>query len=91
VDPRGLLVYASRDSVQKVLGQTQTSFRSAAQELAMRAILQGESPLVVVLPTGGGKSFLFKVPACLLEARIVYNTLVYRQAQCAIILELTLF
>jgi hypothetical protein len=48
-----------------VLGQTQTSFRSAEQELAIIAILQGKSPLAVILPTRGGKSLLFIVPACL--------------------------
>lgn len=31
----------------------------------MQAILQRETTLVVVLPTGGGKSLLFMVPACL--------------------------
>jgi superfamily II DNA helicase RecQ len=30
---------------------------------AMRAIQQGESPIVVVMPTGSGKSVLFMLPA----------------------------
>ncbi|PKX88249.1 uncharacterized protein P174DRAFT_455644 [Aspergillus novofumigatus IBT 16806] len=33
------------------------------QDPAMRAIQRGESPVVAVMPTGGGKSMLFMVPA----------------------------
>lgn len=32
------------------------------QDLAMQAIQWGESPIVAVMPTGGGKSMLFIVP-----------------------------
>ncbi|GFG21961.1 hypothetical protein IFM5058_11151, partial [Aspergillus udagawae] len=32
------------------------------QDLAIWAIQQGESPVVAVMPTGGGKSMLFMVP-----------------------------
>ena len=31
----------------------------------MHAVVEGQTPLVVVLPTGGGKSLLFIVPAYL--------------------------
>lgn len=51
--------------MRKALGQAKTSFQSVEQKLAMQAILQQETPLVVVLPTRGGKSLLFIVPACL--------------------------
>jgi RecQ family ATP-dependent DNA helicase len=33
------------------------------QEEAVRAIIEGESPVVAVMPTGGGKSLLFMLPA----------------------------
>lgn len=56
--------------MQKVLGQTQALFRSAEQELAIRAILQGKLPLVVILPTSRGKSLLFMVPACLTDPSV---------------------
>jgi superfamily II DNA helicase RecQ len=44
-----------------VLKKQDVSFRSVEQEQAMHAVLDGQAPLVVVLPTGGGKSLLFTV------------------------------
>ncbi len=46
------------------------SFRSAEQGLALKAVLEGQTPLVVVLPTGGGKSLLFMAPGCLADAGV---------------------
>jgi superfamily II DNA helicase RecQ len=40
-------------------------FRSDKQKRGVEAVLVGHTPLVVVLPIGGGKSLLFMVPACL--------------------------
>jgi superfamily II DNA helicase RecQ len=34
------------------------------QEQALHAVLEKQTPLIVVLPTGGGKSLLFTLPAC---------------------------
>ncbi|KAF3029165.1 hypothetical protein E8E12_000446 [Didymella heteroderae] len=65
-------------AMQKALGQAQTSFRSAEQKLAMQAILQRETPLVVVLPTGGGKSLLFMVPACLPDPGVTIVVVPFR-------------
>ena len=45
-----------------------STFRSSEQREGLLAILQGESPLVVILPTGGGKSLLFMLPATLHDA-----------------------
>ena len=36
----------------------------------MRAIQQGESPIVVVMPTGSGKSVLFMLPAFVQVGRV---------------------
>jgi superfamily II DNA/RNA helicase len=52
-------------AMQQVLGTAIVGFRSPDQERALQDILSGASPVVVILPTGGGKSLLFMVPACM--------------------------
>jgi superfamily II DNA helicase RecQ len=47
-----------------VLGKQDVGFRSVEQEQALHAVLEKQTPLIVVLPTGGGKSLLFTLPAC---------------------------
>ncbi|KAF1956342.1 hypothetical protein CC80DRAFT_362384, partial [Byssothecium circinans] len=64
--------------MQQVLGQKEVSFRSVEQEQALHAVLDGQTPLVVVLPTGGGKSLLFSVPACLEGAGMTVVVVPYR-------------
>jgi superfamily II DNA helicase RecQ len=54
-------------AMQKALGREKVEFRSEQQQTAVKAILAGDTPLVVILPTGGGKSLLFMIPACLNE------------------------
>jgi superfamily II DNA helicase RecQ len=54
-----------RAVMQQVLKRTDVTFRSAEQERALHSVLDRHTPLVVVLPTGGGKSMLFMVAACL--------------------------
>jgi hypothetical protein len=69
---------AVRKAMQQVLGQQDVRFRSAEQELALHAVVDGQTPLVVVLPTSGGKSLLFSVPACMDDAGVTLVVVPYR-------------
>ena len=57
-------------AMQKALGTTNVKYRSLEQERAVEAVLNQETPVVVVLPTGGGKSLTFMGPACLPDAGV---------------------
>ncbi|KAH2829427.1 hypothetical protein KXV85_008225 [Aspergillus fumigatus] len=48
-------------AAQRMTGQPDMQFWGV-QDPAMQAIQRGESPIVAVMPTGGGKSMLFMVP-----------------------------
>lgn len=54
-----------RKVMQKVLKQEEPEFRSEEQERAVAAVLNLDTPLVVVLPTGGGESLPFILAASL--------------------------
>ena len=49
----------------------------AEQELVLHAVVDGQTPLVVVLPTGEGKSLLFSVPACIDNAGVTVIVVPY--------------
>jgi superfamily II DNA helicase RecQ len=69
---------AIRKAMQQVLSQDNVSFRSAEQELALHAVINRQTPLVIVLPTSGGKSLLFSVPACLDDAGVTVVVVPYQ-------------
>ncbi|OLL24154.1 ATP-dependent DNA helicase tlh1, partial [Neolecta irregularis DAH-3] len=59
-----------QEALNKVLDNKSSTFSSAKQEEAVLATIRGESPLVVILPTGGGKSITFMLPAILSQSGI---------------------
>ena len=82
-------------AVQKVLQCEDFSFKSIEQKEALHTIVVGaqKTPLVVVLPTGGGKSLLLMAPACLddpgvtivvVPFRALVNNLVATARKCGI-------
>jgi superfamily II DNA helicase RecQ len=50
------------EAFQHMMGDTNTRLRGM-QPSVLRSIQHGESPIVAVMPTGGGKSLLFMLPA----------------------------
>lgn len=44
--------------VLSILPSSPVTYKSPEQEAALYAVVQGISPLIVVLPTGGGKTLL---------------------------------
>jgi superfamily II DNA helicase RecQ len=57
------------DAVRQVLGMlpgSPVTYRSSKQEEALYAVVRGVSPLIVILPTGGGKTLL-PVAAAILD------------------------
>ena len=69
---------AVRQALQQVLGKQDVGFRLMEQEQALYAVLDKTTPLVVVLPTGGGKSLLFTLPACIEESGVTVVVVPYR-------------
>ena len=65
-------------AMRQVLGSSDVAFKSVQQEQAMHAVIDGQTPLVVILPTGGGKSLLFMVPACLDATGVTVVVVPYR-------------
>src|SRR4030095_8602396 len=66
-NPVPISIQISRAMV-RIFGANQ-SFRSKEQETAMLQIVRGVSPLVVVFPTGAGKTLLIQIPALLEGAK----------------------
>ena len=74
-DPRREVVHKA---LQQVLGKQDVGFRSVEQEQALYAVLDNQTPLVVVLPTGGGKSLLFTLPAIVEKTGVTVVVVPYR-------------
>jgi superfamily II DNA helicase RecQ len=53
-------------ALQQLMGRD-TEFRGK-QQAALRAIMDGKSPIILVMPTGGGKSLMFMLPASVKDA-----------------------
>lgn len=58
------------EALRAVLRDDRAHFRTPEQEEAVRLAAAKETPLVAVLPTGGGKSLVFMVPAMLAGAGV---------------------
>jgi len=54
-----------QEGLKQVLNQEDPKFRSDEQKIAVFAALEQQTPLIVVLPTGGGKTLTFTIPAVL--------------------------
>jgi superfamily II DNA helicase RecQ len=65
-------------AMQRILKKQDVGFRSVEQELAVHAVLDKQTPLVVVLPTGGGKSLLFMVAALVERGGMTVIVVPYR-------------
>jgi superfamily II DNA helicase RecQ len=72
-----------KEAIQKVLQQEDPEFRSEEQEQAVTAVLNLDTLLVVVLPTGSRKSLLFILATSLPDPGItilvaLFNTLLHK-------------
>ena len=63
---QGLRQTNLQKALQGLMGPD-TQFRGK-QQLALRAVMDNKSPIIVVMPTGGGKSLMFMLPASVKEA-----------------------
>ncbi|KAH5441620.1 hypothetical protein HBI60_255780 [Parastagonospora nodorum] len=66
-------------AMSKALNQPNPAYKSAEQAQALGAVVSSQTPVVVVLPTGGGKSLLFLAPACLEDPGVSVVVLPFRE------------
>jgi hypothetical protein len=64
-------------AIQRIFKTQDVGFQSVEQELAVHTMLDKQTPLVVVLPTGRGKSLLFIVPGLIEEGRMTVVVVLY--------------
>jgi superfamily II DNA helicase RecQ len=60
-----------------VLGKQDVRFQLAEQEQALYTVLNYQTLLVVVLPTGGRKSLLFTLLACIEKIEVTIVVVLY--------------
>lgn len=63
---QGLRMTNLQEALQRLMGP-EAQFRGK-QQVALRAIMDNKSPIVLVMATGGGKSLVFMLPASVKEA-----------------------
>ncbi|KAH0551515.1 hypothetical protein GP486_007269 [Trichoglossum hirsutum] len=63
---QGLRQTNLQSALQQLMGQN-VQFRGK-QQAALRAIMDGKSPIILVMQTGGGKSLMFMLPASVKDA-----------------------
>jgi superfamily II DNA helicase RecQ len=56
--------------LQRMLNNPHAKFKSIEQAKALVKILNRKEDLLVVLPTGGGKSLLFMLPAIMEKGKV---------------------
>ena len=78
VDGRQQREKAVYQALRQAIGGSDVRFKSAEQEQAIHTVVEGQTPLVIVLPTGGGKSLLFIVPAYLDEVGVTIVVVPFR-------------
>ena len=78
VDGRQQREKAVYQALRQAIGGSDVRFKSAEQEQAIHTVVEGQTPLVIVLPTGGGKSLLFIVPAYLDEVGVTVVVVPFR-------------
>lgn len=61
-----------------MLEKENISFRLIKQKRALYAVLDKQTPLVVVLLTEEGKSLLFTLPACIEKTEVTVVVIPYR-------------
>lgn len=76
-------------ALRAVLRDNSAQFRSSQQEEAIRLAAAKQSPLVAVLPTGGGKSLIFIVPAMLTGAGVTVVVSPYAELKKQIVARCT--
>jgi len=54
-------------ALQQILKNPQSHFKSVEQGRIIREVLRREKDIIAIMPTGGGKSLIFMIPAAMEE------------------------